>query len=74
MRLLLLKMLVGAVVGLGTGIADDLNKFRNYKKRDEFADFCWPVACARWLSGAIYGGLAAVGITGAQGAGIIPEG
>lgn len=74
MRLLLLKALVGAIAGFATGLADDLNRFRQYKKRDEWAEFCWPVAFARWFSGGVYGAISALGIAGAQSSGVIPEG
>ena len=66
MRLLLLKALVGFVVGAGAGIADDANRFRTFRKDDELAKFCWPLACFRWLSGGIYGLLSAMGIAGAE--------
>ena len=61
-KALLFKMIMGGAVGFLTGVADDAHTFRSFRQRNQFAEFDWFVAIARWVSGAIYGALAGAGI------------
>jgi hypothetical protein len=70
---LVLKATVGFVVGFGTGVGLDLQKFRTYKKREQWVEFDWRVAVVSWFSGGFYGTLSTLGLTGAQSLGVIPD-
>jgi len=73
LRTLLLKLLVGALFGFCTGLADDLRLLKTYRKREQWAEFDLVVAVERWIAGAVYGAITGLGVGTAGAIGVIPE-
>ena len=56
------KIISGALAGLVSAVAVDLDAFKKWQSVREFQKFNWKLAAFRWLKGALAGALAAAGI------------
>ena len=52
----------GAIAGILTAAAVDIQAFRAFKSWEEAATYGWGIAAFRWFQGAVIGALAALGL------------
>ena len=55
------KIISGALAGLVSAVAVDLDAFKKWQSVKEFQTFNWKLAALRWLKGAVLGALAGAG-------------
>lgn len=62
-ELLMHPVVRGAIAGAVAASAIDIQAFRSFKSATDLKTYSWSLALFRWVQGAVFGALTALGIT-----------